>query len=64
MYYTVLTVAIIEDGAGSTLKGVLLVDAIVPDVCAAVEEGTVPDIREITLGKTLTVQSAEIKSVQ
>ena len=47
-YYTVLTVAVIEDGAGSALKGVLLVDAVVPDVCAAVEDGTVSDIGEKT----------------
>jgi hypothetical protein len=54
-FYTVLTVAVIKDSAGSALKGVLLVDAVVPDVCAAVEDGTVPRIRKITLGKTHTV---------
>ncbi len=63
-YYTVLTVAVIKDSAGSTLKSVLLVDAVVPNVCAAVEDGTVSDIGEITLGKTHTVQSAENKCVQ
>jgi hypothetical protein len=48
---TYSTIAVIKDGAGSALEGVLLVDAVVPDVRAPVEYGTVAGIREITYGE-------------